>query len=54
MAKPHTHKLIKQFDEAARAHEMRGSMPPGDEAEIVADYTEAKRRLVEYVEKLGG
>ena len=37
---------LQRFEDAVRAHEMRGSQPPGDWGGIVREYDEAKAALV--------
>lgn len=53
MAKYNSHfrKLVRNFENATRNHEMKGSMHPDDWEEIEQDFIEAKRKLIKYCEE---
>lgn len=48
-ASSHARRLVRNFENAVRAHEMKGSMHPDDWDQIEQDYKTCKHKLQKYI-----
>lgn len=47
-----TQRIVKQFEDATRNHEMKGTYHPEEWDEIEEDFKRAKKKLVAHIEEL--
>lgn len=50
LANPHGRKLMRQFEEAVRAHEFMGGSPPEDHDRLERDYKKTRQALQDYLD----
>lgn len=53
-ANPYGRKLIEQFEEATRAHTMKGCGHPEDIPQIEREYEVTKKALMDYIDRRPG